>query len=121
MLLNLKVQGVEKRFYAEIIDGKLWVHINGSTHIIEPESNSRTKKKQTSHNPNIIHAPMPGKITKLLVNPGQKVSRSEPLVVMEAMKMEYTLKSEIDSEVSEVKCNVGQQVNLGQILLELKS
>ena len=63
---------------------------------------------------------MPGKITKVFVKEGQAVAIGEPLIVMEAMKMEYTLKSDLKTTVEKVLVKVDQQVVLGQLLVQLK-
>ena len=62
---------------------------------------------------------MPGKITKIFVSAGQVVEKAQPLLVMEAMKMEYTLKSELNTMVDKINVQVGAQVPLGQLLIEL--
>jgi biotin carboxyl carrier protein len=63
---------------------------------------------------------MPGKVTKIFVQPQQEISVGQAVVVMEAMKMEYTLKSELNTTVESVEITVGDQVQLGQILVKLK-
>jgi biotin carboxyl carrier protein len=63
---------------------------------------------------------MPGKILRVESVVGQKVKTGQVLVVMEAMKMEYTLTSAMAGEVSEVACQAGDQVKLGQALITLK-
>jgi biotin carboxyl carrier protein len=64
---------------------------------------------------------MPGKITKIIINKDDPVHLGQPLIVMEAMKMEYTLKSEISGSVLQINVKLGQQVSLGEILLQLKA
>jgi 3-methylcrotonyl-CoA carboxylase alpha subunit len=49
-----------------------------------------------------IVAPMPGKIVRVLVSPGDTVEAGQPLVVLEAMKMETTLRAEIGGRVAAV-------------------
>ena len=66
-----------------------------------------------------LTAPMPGKIVALLVTAGSKVSRGQPLVVMEAMKMEHTIAAPADGTVSELLYAVGDQVGDGAQLLVL--
>ena len=55
-------------------------------------------------------APMPGKVTAVLVSPGQAVEKGQRLVVLEAMKMEHALTAPHAGVVSEVLVTVGQQV-----------
>ena len=54
-------------------------------------------------------------------NTNQKeVNKGDALLVMEAMKMEYTLKSDLKAIVEKISIEVGQQVTLGQLLVQLK-
>ena len=64
-----------------------------------------------------ILAPMPGKIVKVLVEPKAHVKRSQPLVLLEAMKMEHTLLAPADSEVEAVDVAVGDQVQEGMVVV----
>jgi 3-methylcrotonyl-CoA carboxylase alpha subunit len=60
---------------------------------------------------------MPGKIVKVLVAPGDRVERDQGLVIIEAMKMENELKSEVPGVVSEVRVAEGDTVVNGALLL----
>ena len=62
----------------------------------------------------------PGKISKVLVVQEQVVKAGQVLIVMEAMKMEYTLKSEVDGQVASISAQVGEQVPLGKVLLHIQ-
>ncbi|MCA3206657.1 biotin/lipoyl-containing protein, partial [Cupriavidus sp.] len=64
-----------------------------------------------------LTAPMPGKVIAVMVEPGSKVTRGTPLLVMEAMKMEHTIAAPSDGVVSEVLYGVGEQVTEGAQLL----
>jgi biotin carboxyl carrier protein len=64
-----------------------------------------------------IVAPMPGKILRVLVQPGQDVAARQPLVVVEAMKMENELSSPRAGRVKEVTAVEGQSVEAGRILI----
>jgi acetyl/propionyl-CoA carboxylase alpha subunit len=66
-------------------------------------------------------SPMPGKITKIIVQAGQSVKEGDSIIVMEAMKMEYTLKSSINAKVKKINCQVNEQVTLGALLVELEN
>jgi biotin carboxyl carrier protein len=63
---------------------------------------------------------MPGKIIKILVEPGSKVTTGQVMLVMEAMKMEYTLKAQAEGIVEKIECAPGQQVALGQLLVKME-
>ncbi len=66
-----------------------------------------------------ITAPMPGKVLKVLVRDGDLVEAGQPLVVIEAMKMETTLGAESAAMVKHVRVEEGQTVDHGAVLIEL--
>ncbi len=107
----------------EIVGQKIWIKNNFQTWCydlidIVSEGNRRQKSKTTS--PEKIVSLMPGKITKIFVKVDDLVKPGQALVVMEAMKMEYTLKSDLATKVEKVNIELGQQVNLGQLLIQLQ-
>ncbi|TWJ18300.1 3-methylcrotonoyl-CoA carboxylase, alpha subunit [Geobacter argillaceus] len=68
-----------------------------------------------------LTAPMPGKIVALLVEPGTRVERGAPLVILEAMKMEHTITAPRDGVVAEIHFAAGAVVNEGAELLAFAS
>ena len=64
-------------------------------------------------------APMPGKVLVVHVAEGDEVTAGQPLVIMEAMKMEHTISAPVDAVVTELRCAVGDQVDNGQVLVVL--
>lgn len=67
-----------------------------------------------------VLSPMPGAVRAVLTAPGQAVKSGEPLVVLEAMKMEYTLRAPRLGQVASVLVSVGDQVDQGALLLNLE-
>jgi 3-methylcrotonyl-CoA carboxylase alpha subunit len=67
-----------------------------------------------------IIAPMPGTVTRILAEPGAEVRRGAPLIVLEAMKMEHTLRAPADGRLQALKCAVGDVVQEGAELAELE-
>ncbi|HEY2873517.1 MAG TPA: acetyl/propionyl/methylcrotonyl-CoA carboxylase subunit alpha [Reyranella sp.] len=67
-----------------------------------------------------VRSPLPGKIIDLRVKPGDTVSRGQPLLVLEAMKMEHTLAAPADGKVKSVRYAVGEQVPEGAELVEFE-
>jgi 3-methylcrotonyl-CoA carboxylase alpha subunit len=65
-------------------------------------------------------APLPGAVTKVLVAVGDAVAEGDGLVVLEAMKMEHTLRAAGAGTVSRVVIEPGQQVDVGDLLVELE-
>ena len=62
-------------------------------------------------------APMPGKIVKVLVRPGDAVEAGRGVLVMEAMKMENELKAVRAGTIQEIRVKEGQAVEMGALLL----
>jgi 3-methylcrotonyl-CoA carboxylase alpha subunit len=60
---------------------------------------------------------MPGKVVAVLASSGQQVKKGDPLVIMEAMKMEHTIAAPSDGLVEEILYQVGDQVGDGAPLL----
>ncbi len=67
-----------------------------------------------------VTAPMPGTVIRLLVSPGETVKARQPLVVLEAMKMETPLSSPYDAVVRAVNVAEGDRVAGGAVLVELE-
>ena len=67
--------------------------------------------------PQRVVAPMPGKVVRVLVKPGDEVKARQGLVVVEAMKMENELRAARDGRVRDVAVTEGQSVDAGAVLL----
>ncbi len=97
--------------------------INGNTHTVSVKdqfdllldklgmSNANAQKV------NDVKAPMPGLILEIKVKPGQEVKKGDPIMILEAMKMENILKSPGDGVVKEIKVAVKQNVEKNQVLI----
>jgi biotin carboxyl carrier protein len=64
-----------------------------------------------------IVAPMPGKVVRLLVEAGARVSARQPVIVIEAMKMENELRAGQGGVVADVAVRPGQSVDTGTLLM----
>lgn len=78
----------------------------------------RSRGKKTQH-PGSMLSPMPGKILKVMVKNGDQVEVGTPLLVLEAMKMEHTIKSNAKGIVEQIKFGVGDQVSGGVELVQI--
>ncbi|MBU2099414.1 MAG: acetyl-CoA carboxylase biotin carboxyl carrier protein subunit, partial [Gammaproteobacteria bacterium] len=65
-----------------------------------------------------VKAPLPGRVIKLFVANGDAVNKGQALLIMEAMKMEHTLRANADAVVASVLCAEEQMVQPDQLLLE---
>jgi 3-methylcrotonyl-CoA carboxylase alpha subunit len=66
-----------------------------------------------------LTAPMPGRVTQLMVEPGTSVRRGQPLIVIEAMKMEHTVTAPADGVIEAVRFAPGDLVEEGAELIAL--
>ena len=69
---------------------------------------------------NAVKAPMPGLVLNIMVEPGQVVQKGDPLLILEAMKMENVIKAAGDGQVKAVRVQKGAAVDKGQLLLEME-
>ena len=67
-----------------------------------------------------VTAEISGNIWKLLVEPGQRIEPNQPLLIVEAMKMEFAVHAERSATVVAVHCQAGRPVNAGDLLLVLE-
>ncbi len=65
-----------------------------------------------------LKAPMPGLILEVLVQPGQEVQKGQPLVILEAMKMENVLKASGDGLIKAITVNKGDSVEKNSVLVQ---
>ena len=66
-----------------------------------------------------ISAPMPGQITKLLVEIGDDVRAGQDVAIIEAMKMENVLSSEARGSVRSIEVKIGDNLNVDDIIMTL--
>lgn len=83
------------------------------------EANARTSSGRRGSTTPEMAAPMPGKVLKILVSEGQAVAAGDPLIVLEAMKMETTLFAEGAAVIRKIRVEANQMVDHGAVLLEL--
>jgi propionyl-CoA carboxylase alpha chain len=77
-------------------------------------------KKPPADTSRLVRSPMPGLLAQIVVAEGQEVKSGEPLVVVEAMKMENVLHAERDGRVAKLRAKAGDSLAVDQIILELE-
>jgi biotin carboxyl carrier protein len=125
--MTLEIEGRNVKGFALKVRDEIWFHVlaeSGFETIVFKEEAFRSQSKRGkgagSAKENIV-APMPGKVTQILVEVGQVVTENQTVLVMEAMKMEYSLKAAVEGEVTEILTTKGSQVALGAVLVKIKS
>jgi len=67
-----------------------------------------------------LKAPMPGLILDIAVEKGQVIAKGDKLLILEAMKMENVIKATSDAVIEDIKVNIGDSVDNGQILMSFE-
>lgn len=107
-----------------VSDGKKrWVHVDGAAFVlerVEPKT-ARTQAHgaREGTGSGIVVAPMPGQVRGVLVGEGDAVTAGQPLMILEAMKMELKVNAPREGIVSKIFVTQGQSVEREQILAEL--
>ena len=104
--------------------GLLTVHVNGTPVPVERRSRRRATAAgaaaDTTNGPVSIAAPMPGRVVKVLVSPGDSVAARQGLIVIEAMKMENELRAPRAGIVTAVKVAPGAPVEAGIVVVVIE-
>jgi acetyl-CoA carboxylase biotin carboxylase subunit len=99
-----------------LASGAIAIMEEGETFVVHPYDPFEAAEATGAASDRIV-APMPGKVIQVLVRPGDKVKKGQPLAVLEAMKMEHTLSAPADSLVATVDVAAGDQVNESAVLV----
>lgn len=104
---------------------KVFFELNGQPRNVKVPNRAITNKivaraKADDNNPNHVAAPMPGLISTLAIEEGQKVRSGDVLLTIEAMKMETAIHADHDGVVEKIHAPVGTQVDAKDLLVEFK-
>ena len=121
----------EKSYRAELISldfesKTVQLKINGNHHLVRIADHYDLLIKKMGLSANVIHkiseikAPMPGLVLTISVEPGQEVVHGDPLLILEAMKMENVIKSPGEGKVKKIHVAKGKAVDKGELLIELE-
>lgn len=96
-----------------------WVSIDGRVARIEVADKARGGRSRSRSAQHDLSAPMPATVVKILVAPGDVVTRGQTMLMLEAMKMELPIRAPRDGAVKTIRCQLGELVQPGVALLEL--
>ncbi|WNJ19569.1 pyruvate carboxylase [Pontibacter sp. G13] len=101
----------------------VFFRLNGVTRSVEIRDEQiavEVVQNQKATADNQIGAPLQGKLTKIFVEPGETVQKNQPLFVIEAMKMESTITSNVAGVVRNVPLTGGTMVEQGDLVVEME-
>jgi biotin carboxyl carrier protein len=117
--IRLALDGVQREFRLTEVGDRLYVHSSLGSSVItrlplHPIPKSTTEQGRAS-------SPMPGVVLKILVSEGQQVAVGDPLLILEAMKMEQTIRATTGGMVESIKVSSGQVVSPGDVLVQISA
>jgi biotin carboxyl carrier protein len=102
-------------------DDKLgFLNIDTSLYQTRISDKFTNRKAYKPADPKIILSFIPGTVLDIFIVPGQTVSKGEDLMILDAMKMQNKLKSNMDGKVKTIAVNKGDKVSKGTVLLVLE-
>ena len=109
------LDGSTTTWHVAVDGGLTWVGQGGASWALAEQVRS-LRVADHAHDGDIT-SPMPGAVIAVHVEAGATVAKGQPLVVVEAMKMEHTLTAPADGTVGEVLVRAGQQVKVDELLV----
>jgi len=106
-------------FLRGTVDDKRSIFLQGSTYSLLRDDPLHLVEAGGAHGGGLT-APMPGKVVALLAQPGQKVEKGAPLLILEAMKMEHTITAPAAGTIKTFCYAAGEQVGDGAALVEFE-
>ena len=117
--VDLEIDGIRRVYRVHQVDAGTYVDASdGSSALSEvPRFGDPTKLAPAGS----LLAPMPGLVLRVLAEVGAVVTAGQPLLVLEAMKMEQTVSAPAGGVVAELRAKAGEQVSTGQVLAVLEA
>jgi acetyl-CoA/propionyl-CoA carboxylase biotin carboxyl carrier protein len=100
--------------------GTWWLHLDGEIVAVrlQEAAGARARGARRAEG---LEAPMPGAVTQVAVKPGDSVAAGQPIVIIEAMKMEHVIRAPYAGRVVALRVKRGEQVEAGAVVAELQS
>ena len=117
--ITLTIDNITRTYEIRESGAHIFVHSpRGSTTLTRL---SRHPRSAASSQRETANSPMPGQVLRILVREGQPVKTGDSLVVLEAMKMEQTIRTTINGVVQSILVDIGQLVAPGQMLVQINA
>lgn len=111
-------EGTRRVAYAVSRGGESWVFLGGDVFVIGASKGQA--RRSGGHDEAALAAPMPATVVSIDVAAGDRVGTGDTLLVLEAMKMELSIKAPRDARITRIACHVGELVQPGLPLVELE-
>src|SRR5262249_32254271 len=105
-VIRIEIDGVQRAFRVVEAGDEIYVLSSLGSRVIKRPP--RYPAPQAASEQASANSPMPGKVLKIMVEAGQKVSAGDPLIVLEAMKMEHTMRAALDGVVEAILVSDGE-------------
>jgi propionyl-CoA carboxylase alpha chain len=112
--IDLSLDGIRRQYH--IVEAGDIVYVDSLAVRVLPRFPANIAAEQ----PEIAQASMPGRVLKILVEPGQTVKAGDPLLLLEAMKIEHTFRGHLDGVVEAVYVKEGEMVAPGRNLVKIE-
>ena len=113
-----EIGGKRRRVAAVEHNGTVWAAVDGRIYRFSRAAEDDTAGGAAPEH--MIAAPMPGKVIKLMAQVGDTVTEGQAVLIVEAMKMEHTLRAPLAGKIAVLKCAEGQQVEANVPLVEFE-
>ena len=103
-------------------DGDRLYVLHRGDHAFGPRSDARRRRRPRQQGGDgKVRAAMNGRVVAVLVKPGEKVAAGQPVMTLEAMKMEHVHTAGVAGTVSAIDVAEGEQVTTGKIVVEIEA
>jgi biotin carboxyl carrier protein len=116
--LSLETPG--GKFIAEVTPSgkRRFVRLGTLEFVLDLEPGGRKREKAAAGG--ALEAPMPGVVTRVMVKPGDHVEAGQPMLALEAMKMEHVIRAPRAGAIRNVLAAAGEMVTGGAVLVEME-
>ncbi|WP_424530866.1 acetyl/propionyl/methylcrotonyl-CoA carboxylase subunit alpha [Sphaerisporangium viridialbum] len=115
--------GLTSRFTHAVDGGTVWLGRDGRSWAITPHEPGERGDRAGAGGAGdgVVRSPMPGTVLLVKVVPGERVTEGQPLLIVEAMKMEHTVTAPSDGVVAELPARAGQPVDMDAVLAVVRA
>jgi len=117
--LSIRFEGRPLTLYWANDGERKWVSMDGCTFLLSKPSSNRHPRPGERNPGDQVRAPMPALVRSIDIAEGDRVTKGQTLLLLEAMKMEIRLQAPRDGQVLSLTAQKGQQVERDQVLIEI--